>query len=248
MSGSLAGRRAVITGAASGIGAATLAECAREGATVLGLDIAPGDDRSIMRWDVSDIAALPDAADRVVAELGGTVDILVNCAGTARREPVTDLTWQAYDLVLRTNLHAPVFLMSLFGRHMAAHGYGRIVNVTSTHARATNAMHSSYSIAKAGLDAATRAFAIELGGHGVLVNAVAPGFVATGMNPRTKLDTEWFRSTFVASGQLPVGRYAEPIEVARQIVHFASEANGYVTGQSIAVDGGLTITVPPTAG
>jgi NAD(P)-dependent dehydrogenase (short-subunit alcohol dehydrogenase family) len=202
----------------------------------------------VLRCDVSDIDALPGLVDAASAELGGTVDILVNCAGTARREPVGSLTWPAYDLVLRTNLHAPVFLMSLFGRRMAERGYGRIVNVTSTHARATNPMHSAYSISKAGLDAATRAFAIELGPHGVLVNAVAPGLVATGMNPRTKLDTEWFRTTFAASGQIPLARYAEPAEVAGQIAALASAANSYVTGQSIAVDGGLTITVPPTAG
>lgn len=245
MSGSLAGRHAVITGAASGIGAATLAEFTRAGATVLGLDLAA--DAPLVRCDVADIAALPGVADRAIAELGG-VDILVNCAGAARREPVTGLTWPAYDHILRTNLHAPVFLMSLLGRHMAERGYGRIVNVTSTHARATNPMHSAYSISKAGLDAATRAFAIELGGRGVLVNAVAPGFVATGMNPREKLDTPWFRSTFVDSGQVPVGRYAEPAEIARQIAHLASESNSYLTGQSIAVDGGLTISVPATAG
>jgi NAD(P)-dependent dehydrogenase (short-subunit alcohol dehydrogenase family) len=240
------GRHAVVTGAASGIGAATLAEFSRAGATVLGLDLAPAAP-PVVRCDVADIESLPAVADRVIAELDG-VDILVNCAGAARREPVTDLTWPAYDLVLRTNLHAPVFLMSLFGRHMAGRGYGRIVNVTSTHARATNAMHSAYSISKAGLDAATRAFAIELGGRGVLVNAVAPGFVATGMNPRAKLDTDWFRTTFVDSGQVPLGRYAEPDEIARQIACLAGDANSYLTGQSIAVDGGLTITVPPTAG
>jgi 3-oxoacyl-[acyl-carrier protein] reductase len=244
VSGSLTGKRAVVTGAASGIGAATLAEFTRAGATVLGLDLTPAD--RVVECDVADIAALPGVVDRAIATLGG-VDVLVNCAGTARREPVTELTWPAYDLVLRTNLHAPVFLMSLLGRHMAERGYGRIVNVTSTHARATNPMHSAYSIAKAGLDAATRAFAIELGGRGVLVNAVAPGFVATGMNPRTKLDTDWFRTTFVDSGQVPLRRYAEPAEVAHQITHLAGAANTYVTGQSIAVDGGLTITVPPTA-
>jgi NAD(P)-dependent dehydrogenase (short-subunit alcohol dehydrogenase family) len=243
---SFAGKRAIVTGAGGSIGGAVMREIIGLGGDVVGVDAVASADRSMIEFDLSRTDALEGLVEEATGRLGG-LDVLVNCAGTARTESVEELSWAAYDHTLRVNLHAAVFLMKHASARMRASGYGRIVNITSTHGRATNPRHSSYAISKAALDGATRSFAIELGGEGVLVNAVAPGFVATGMNPIDKLTSSWFRTTFVDSGMIPQQRYAEPEEVARLVVYLASEANTYVNGQSITVDGGLTIRVPSTA-
>jgi meso-butanediol dehydrogenase/(S,S)-butanediol dehydrogenase/diacetyl reductase len=243
----LAGRSAVVTGAASGIGAASACELQAAGARVLGIDLHPGEEEvEILVHDLAETDALEDLASVVLNHLGD-IDVLINCAGVSGRESVEELTWDSYERTLAVNLHAAVFLMSRLGRTMATRGYGRIVNVSSTHARISNPYHCAYAVSKAGLEAATRAFALEMGSNGVLVNAVAPGFVATGLNPVEKLRSDWFHSTFVKTGQVALGRFAEASEVAKLITFLASDANGYITGQSIVIDGGLSIRVPDTA-
>jgi NAD(P)-dependent dehydrogenase (short-subunit alcohol dehydrogenase family) len=245
VTGLLRGRRALVTGTAGGIGGAIAQECADQGAEVLGLDRSEGGPVAALVADLADLSdptALDDVVADVVARLGD-VDLLVNCAGTFRAETVGELTWAAYDHTLRVNLHAPVFLMSRLGRRMAARGYGRIVNITSIHGRLSEPLSTAYDVSKAGLEAATRTFALELGPSGVLVNAVAPGFVATAMSVVdgvNELESDWFQSIYVGHGRLPLQRAAEPVEIARHVVFLGSEQNTYLTGQTITVDGGLS--------
>jgi NAD(P)-dependent dehydrogenase (short-subunit alcohol dehydrogenase family) len=180
----------------------------------------------------------------VEAEIG-PLDILVNNAGIFEPAAATELPLASYRRVLAVNLDAPVLLASIAGRGMAERGYGRIVNITSIHGRFGEELALSYDVAKGGLDQATRTLAIELSRHGVLVNAVAPGFVSTRMSVVdgvNELDSEWFQDVYVRYGKLPIRRYAEPAEIAAQVAWLASERNSYVTGHVLTVDGGVTVT------
>ena len=242
MTGILVGRRVLVTGSAGGIGGAIAAECRAQGGEVLGLDLRAGGQVPSMVVDLANTAGLDAVASEVLVRLGG-IDVLVNCAGTFQAEAALDLTWAGYEHTLRVNLHGPVFLMSRLGAAMAAAGYGRIVNVTSIHGRLSEPLSTAYDVSKAGLEAATRTFAIELASSGVLVNAVAPGFVRTAMSlvdGVDELESEWFRSIYIDNGRLPQGRAAEPDEIARHVAHLSSEGNTYLTGQTITIDGGLS--------
>jgi 3-oxoacyl-[acyl-carrier protein] reductase len=238
----VAGRRAVVTGASNGIGRATALALAAAGAEVIGLDVEPGSDGlDVRRVDLSDAAAVVAVAADLAA---GGVDILVNCAGTFVTTHLLDLDQADYHRLLAIDLHAPVLLMQHLGRGMAERGWGRVVNVTSVHAQVGEPGALAYDVAKAGLEAATRVAAIELADQGVLVNAVAPGFVATRMavvDGVDELTTPQFRAVYVELGRIPLRRTGGPDEVAGLVLWLAGEANTYVTGQSIKVDGGLTV-------
>jgi NAD(P)-dependent dehydrogenase (short-subunit alcohol dehydrogenase family) len=126
---------------------------------------------------------------------------------------------------------------------MRAADYGRVVNVTSIHGRLSEAGSLAYDVSKAGLEAATRTAAIELAASGVLVNAIAPGFVATRMsivNGVSELETDWFKTGYLRDGRLPIGRAADPADIAEMAVWLASGSNTYTTGQVVTVDGGLS--------
>lgn len=242
MTAPLAGRNAVVTGSSSGIGAAIAIRLMSDGATVLGIDRTASAELPTLVCDLSDTDGLVGLAERVLNRLE-SVDILVNCAGVFHSELVSDLTWSAYERTLRVNLHAPVFLMSILGAQMAARGYGRIVNVTSVHAKVGEAGSVAYDISKAGLEAATRTVAIELASRGVLANSIAPGFVATAMSVVDGVDeltSESFRTMYVDGGRLPLRRAAQPEEIAVHVAHLVDETNTYITGQTITIDGGLT--------
>jgi 3-oxoacyl-[acyl-carrier protein] reductase len=171
--------------------------------------------------------------------------VLANVAGMFAPCDALELRPDLYRRVLAVNLDAPVLLAVACARGMAARGYGRIVNVTSIHAQQSEAGSLAYDVAKAGLASATRTLAVELGRRGVLVNAIAPGFVRTGMSivdGVDELESDWFRRIYQDHGKLPLGRAAEPQEIAGLAAWLASEDNSYVTGQSVAADGGLSIT------
>lgn len=246
--GILEGRNALITGGANGIGRAIVERFLIEGARVAVVDIEHpeglGEFVHAVRCDLAETKRLPALVDEVEASLG-PLDVLVNDAGIFEPEPVLELTLETYLRVLAVNLHAPVFLASAVARGMIQRGYGRIVNITSVHARFGQEEAVSYDIAKGGLEQATRTLAIELSRRGVLVNAVAPGFVATRMSlvdGRNEFESEPFHDVYVKHGRLPLRRQAEPAEVAPHVAWLASEQNTYLTGQVVTVDGGLTIT------
>jgi len=236
-------RRAVVTGGANGIGAATAARLAGQGARVVVLDVEPAEGPvATVLVDLSDRAAVLRAAAEAEAALGG-VDVLVNCAGVARPSTIAALDLDAYDTTLAVNLHAPVLLAHVLCRGMAERGYGRIVNVTSVHARVGEPGSAAYDASKAGLEAATRTAAIELARDGILVNAVAPGFVATRMSVVDgvdELESDWFRTFYVEHERIPLRRAAQPEEIAETVAWLASSANTYVTGHVLTADGGLT--------
>jgi NAD(P)-dependent dehydrogenase (short-subunit alcohol dehydrogenase family) len=242
MSGLLDGRRALVTGASGGIGGAIAAEFLAQGADVLGLDLAEGGPARVLVADLADTDSLDTVVAEAVKRLGG-VDVLVSCAGVSYPEAAVELTRAVYERTLAVNLHAPVFLMSRLGAQMAANGYGRIINITSIHGRLSEPMSLAYDVSKGGLEAATRTFALELATSGVLVNAIAPGFVNTAMSivdGVNELDSEWFQSIYVRNARLPIERAAQPVEIAKHVAFLCSEQNTYLTGQTITVDGGLS--------
>ena len=232
------GRTAVVTGASRGIGAAVAARLTAEGARVIGVSRADG-------IDVTD-----PAAAELIAERAGHVDILVNNAGTSFVRPLDELTdadWQGqFDL----NVTAPRRLMQAFAPGMADRGWGRIVNVTSSSGKRPSLTNPAYSVTKAAQLSLSRVFAEAYAGHGVLVNAVAPGPVVGplwmepgGLADQAALARGTTREK-VLEGQaakIPLGRFMTVDEVAATIVFLCSEAASGVTGAAWSVDGG---TVP----
>jgi NAD(P)-dependent dehydrogenase (short-subunit alcohol dehydrogenase family) len=244
----LAGRIALVTGGANGIGRAIVERLVREGATVAAVDREPipslGASVKPFRFDLSETERLGTLVDEVEAAVG-PLEVLINNAGIFEPMLAVELTLASYRRVLAVNLDAPVFLANKVGRAMAERGYGRIVNITSIHGEFGEETALSYDVAKSGLNQATRTLAIELGPSGVLVNAVAPGFVSTRMSiveGRNELESEWFREIYIDRGKLPLRRYAEPGEIAAHVAWLASDQNTYLTGQVVTVDGGVTVT------
>jgi len=241
MSGALAGHRAVVTGSSNGIGRAVAARLVADGADVIGLDVEPGDGAwETLLVDLADTAAVGTAA-AALADRG--VDILVNCAGIFAVTPLTGLDPAVYHRLLNIDLHAPVQLISVLGAAMAARGWGRIVTITSVHTDRGEPGALAYDIAKAGLEAATRVAAIEFADRGVLVNAVAPGFVATRMslvNGVDELELPEVRLVYIDNGRIPLRRAAAPSELSGLVSWLVSDDNTYVTGESVRVDGGLS--------
>jgi NAD(P)-dependent dehydrogenase (short-subunit alcohol dehydrogenase family) len=238
------GRGVLVTGAASGIGLATATRLAEAGARVCGVDRNPAPAPPGGCAIVADLAQL-EAVPGLVAEAEtrvGPLDALVNVAGIWEPEPSLELTLDVVRHTLVVNLEAPMLLASSAGRGMAERGYGRIVSVSSVHARVSANEGLAYDASKAGLEGATRTLGIELAPHGVLVNAVAPGFVHTQAGKTDLLHTEPYRRTYVEEGRVPLRRSATPAEIADCILWLAGPGNTYVTGQTVTVDGGLTST------
>jgi 3-oxoacyl-[acyl-carrier protein] reductase len=228
----LEGRHALVTGAANGIGRAIAERFRQEGARVTGVDVEEGAD---IRFDLTDTAAIDELVERV-----GPVDVLCSVAGINDPMWAVELDLERYRRTLAVNLDAPIFLASRVGRGMAERGYGRILSITSVHGQNGAEECLAYDVSKAGLEGGTRTLAIELGPHGVLVNALAPGFVRTRMSG-DELESEWFRTVYVENRKLPLRRAAEPPEIAAHAAWLCSEQNTYLTGQVVTVDGGLTI-------
>jgi NAD(P)-dependent dehydrogenase (short-subunit alcohol dehydrogenase family) len=233
----------VVTGAGNGIGAAVARRLQDDGHLVVGLDLEPCGFTPSREVDVADI----EGHEALIASIWkehGRIWGLANVAGISLPEALADLTIAAYRRQLGVMLDGPVWLARAAGMHMAAHGGGRIVNVTSIHGQNSERTAIAYDAAKGGLEAATRTLAIELGSSGVLVNSVAPGFVRTRMsmvNGRSELETDWFRESYVESGRLALGRAAEPAEIAPLVAFLLSPENTYVSGARIVADGALTV-------
>ena len=241
-------RRALVTGGANGIGRAIVERFVAEGATVATVDVEPADGLGAnvvaIQRDLAKTEDLDALVDTVEEEIG-PLDVLVNNAGIFEPALAVDLSLASYRRVLAVNLDAPIFLAARAARGMIDRGYGRIVNISSIRGRFGEEQGLSYDAAKGGLDQATRTLAIELSRHGVLVNAVAPGFVSTRMSVVdgvNELDSEWFNDVYVRHGKLPMRRYAQPSEIAAQVAWLASSENSYVTGQVLTVDGGVSVT------
>jgi len=183
--------------------------------------------------DVNDGAALEAAVDGI-AKQNGALQILVNNAGITHDALAMRMKDADWDAVLDTNLKAVFRASRAVMRTMMKQRYGRIVNITSVVGASGNAGQANYAAAKAGVAGMTRALARELGGRGVTVNCVAPGFIATDMTDRLA-DTQ--KAALLA--QIPVGRLGTPQEIADAVLFLASPGAGYITGTELHVNGGM---------
>ncbi len=242
----LDGRRALVTGGSSGIGRAIALALADAGAHVL----VAARTREAIDETVATITADGGSAAGVVADLStragahaladavGEVDVLVNSAGINLRPPMPDLDEGTWDATMAVNLDAPFVLGQRLAPGMAARGYGRIIGISSKQAHRPFAASGAYGVSKAGLEALARSQAEAWSGSGVTSNVLVPGFVQTALNRRLSADPE--RVAALAARTL-VGRNGEPSDFAAAAVFLAGPGSAYVTGQSIAVDGGFSV-------
>lgn len=239
--GSLEGRIALVTGAARGLGFAIAQRLVRAGASVWlnGRDRAAlgdaadriGGDARVLAFDIGDDYATA-AAFETLAEDG--LDILVNNVGQRDRRSLAQLRREDMAAMLATNLVAPFDLARRAVPLMEARGYGRIVNITSIAAEIARG-DILYTASKGGLAALTRAFAAELGGTGITVNAVAPGYFATEANEEMSTDPGIAQHL---ERRTSLGRWGDPGEIGGAVAFLASPEASYITGHTLAVDGG----------
>ncbi len=243
----LAGKVALVTGAARGIGKAIVERLASDGAAVAIGDVAneaaaretlaslekAGGKGAVRMFDVGDAAQVDAAVADVLSALG-RIDILVNNAGITRDNLLMRMSEEDFDAVIRTNLKGTFLLTKAVSRHMVKQRSGRIINMSSVVGMMGNAGQANYSAAKAGIAAFTKSTARELGSRGITVNAIAPGFIQTAMTAGLP---EAVQKAFLE--QIPLKRFAAPEEVAELAAFLASDAAGYITGQVIGINGGL---------
>jgi NAD(P)-dependent dehydrogenase (short-subunit alcohol dehydrogenase family) len=230
MSRRLAGRRALVTGAASGIGRATAARLAGDGARVFGVDVADGCDL------VADVSADADAIVAAAAGTLGGLDILVNNAGVSGFEPFETHGDDVWDRMLAVNLSAVFRLSRAAVPLLKASSAARIVNVGSVMSSFGAAGLAAYTASKHGVLGLTRALATELGPDGITVNCVQPGAIETGMTAPTFTASPEFAEYWRDKAALK--RLGRPDDVAAVIAFLASDDAGFVSGHGIFVDGG----------
>jgi 3-oxoacyl-[acyl-carrier protein] reductase len=247
-----AGRVAVVTGSARGIGAATARRFADEGASLAVLDLDQdaadktaaglGAERAIgVACDVSDASSVDAAVSRVVDELG-KIDVLVNNAGVTRDNLLFKMTEDDWDTVMNVHLRGSFLMSRAVQKHMVAAKFGKIVNLSSVSALG-NRGQANYSAAKMGLQGFTRTLALELGPFGINVNAIAPGFIVTDMTDATArrvgVEPEEYRKA--AAERTPVRRVGYPEDIAAAAAFLCSDEASFITGQTLYVDGGAKI-------
>jgi 3-oxoacyl-[acyl-carrier protein] reductase len=236
---------AVVTGASRGIGHAIARRLAAEGAVVIAAargDHAAGVVEAIRAaggtaepasLDVTDAASIGSVVADTLAR-HGRIDILVNNAGIARDQLAIRMKRDDWDGVIATNLTAAFACAQAVLKPMLKQRSGRIVNIASVVGQAGNAGQANYAASKAGLIGLTKALALEVASRNITVNAVAPGFIETEMTEALKSDTE---ATWAA--RIPLGRMGSPEDVAAAVVFLASDEAAYITGQVLAVNGGM---------
>ncbi len=243
--GTLSGRVALVTGASRGIGRAIALGLAASGATVIAAaradhaagtaaDIAErGGTAEAARVDVTEAASV-DRAVAGVLERHGRIDILVNNAGIARDQLMLRMKREDWDAVISTNLTSAFTCVQAVLKTMVKQRSGRIINITSVVGQAGNAGQANYAASKAGLIGFTKALALEVASRNITVNAVAPGLIDTDMTRAiaTEAQEAW-------ADRIPLKRLGTPEDVAAAVVFLASDEASYITGQVLAVNGGM---------
>lgn len=245
----LCGKTAVVTGGSRGLGRAICLELARQGAQVVfsyagntaaaeetaAACRAVGKKTIPLQGDVADSAAVKALMETAVKECG-SLDILVNNAGITRDSLILLMKERDFDQVVETNLKGAFLCMKAAARIMMKQRSGRIISISSVVGLRGNAGQVNYAASKAGIVGMTKSLARELAARNITVNAVAPGFMDTDM---TAVLPENVRESLLAS--IPLGRLGRPEDVAEAVAFLASEAAGYITGQTLSVDGGMNI-------
>lgn len=257
MSGLLAGLTCLVTGAGQGLGAGIAAGMAAEGAHVVLIDCNEdtvtkaaaairnsGGAAEGHRLDVTDAPAYAALVESVAARR--RIDVLVNNAGiNPPARTILEDTEADWDRTLAVNLQAVWQGSKLVARQMVRTGGGRIIHISSVQGFVSSGNCGAYNAAKAGVIGLTASMAVELAPHGILVNAVAPGFLRTPMavvNGVDETETPEFREWYLARGRIPLRRAGEPEDVAGTVVFLASPLCRWMTGQVLVVDGGMTAT------
>ena len=217
-------RKALITGGARGIGAAIAKELSQRGFEI----IAP----SRSELDLSKSASV----EKFLKNDSLQVDVLINNAGINVLKSLSDLDGATWSEMLQVNLSAPLRLIQAVTPHMREQKWGRILNLSSIFSLVTKENRAGYSMSKAGLNALTRSAAVELGPHGILVNALCPGYVDTELTRKNNSPAELEK----IEESIPLRRMAKAEELARVAAFLCSEENSYLTGQMVVVDGGFT--------
>ena len=256
MTMTLEAKVAIVTGAAQGIGASIASEFAKEGAVVYGIDRGAHIDAACAsirqaggkafgcRLDITDHQGYAELVTRI-AEERGRIDILVNNAAIAFYEDLLNSSLEHWREIHAVNLEAQYVGCKLVAPHMIKAGWGRIVNIASTQAIATEATVGAYAASKGAIVSFTKSLAVELAPYGINANAIAPGCIHTPMSIINGVDettTEYFQAWYVGKRKIPLGRVGRPEEIARVAVFLASDEASYITGHTLVADGGLTIT------
>ncbi|MGO5095845.1 SDR family oxidoreductase [Agathobaculum sp. LCP25S3_E8] len=213
---------AVVTGGAKGIGKAITEEFRKAGAEVCVIDVLPND---YYEGDLADQTVLEDFARKVIADYGH-VDYLVNNA-LPRMRGIDTCTYEEFNYALRVGVTAPFYLTKLFAPHFAPGA--AIVNISSSRDRMSQPQTESYTAAKGGISALTHALAVSLAGR-ARVNSISPGWI----------DTDYTVYEGPDAYQQPVGRVGNPLDIANMVLYLCSDKAGFITGENICIDGGMT--------
>ncbi len=243
---SLAGKRAIVTGASHGIGEGIALALAGAGADLAllsrGMDDlcrvqarveALGRRAHVVPFDISRLDQIGPAFEQSIQHLGG-LDIVVNVAGNQRRRPILDVTLDDWNFVLDVQLRGAFFVGQAAGRHMSSHGGGKVIHIASMTSYRGFSDIALYGIAKTGVVGMTRYMAVEWAKHDIQVNAIAPGWIETPMTATmVPSRRQWVEE------HVPRGSFGTPADIGHLAVYLASPASDYITGQTFAVDGGF---------
>jgi NAD(P)-dependent dehydrogenase (short-subunit alcohol dehydrogenase family) len=239
----LTGKVVIITGGAQGIGAACAQRFAREGAHVVLADVDDARGMALAKelkalyvhCDVGDKVDVDAMVQRAVAQ-HGRIDVLVNNAGIFKAAAFLDVTEDDFDEVIRVNLKGAFLVAQAVAREMVKTGGGSVVNMSSVNAVMAIPSIASYNMSKGAINQLTRAMALALADHGVRVNAVAPGTIATDLATKAVLTSEEAKARIMS--RTPMRRLGTPDEIADVVAYLASDASSYLTGEIITADGG----------